>query len=45
MNWHTTIARPNELNDLLDTIRRIGGIITSSRPCAAGYSVTYVVVD
>jgi hypothetical protein len=42
MNWHTVAAAQDEFQVLLGTIRREGGVITHSRPCATGFMVTYV---
>jgi hypothetical protein len=44
MTWHTVIAAKDEFQVLLVTIRRAGGIITRSCPCAAGFRVTYVTI-
>jgi hypothetical protein len=42
MTWHTAIVHKKELDGLLGIIRRAGGKVTSSRPCPAGYCVSYV---
>ncbi len=42
MTWHTVVAADDEFQRLLRTIRTAGGVITHSRPCAAGFRVTYV---
>ena len=42
MTWHTEIIPRDKLQLVLGTIRRTGGIITRSCPCAAGFLVTYV---
>jgi hypothetical protein len=42
MTWHTEVVTCGDFHMLLSTIRRIGGVITSSCPCAAGYRVTYI---
>jgi hypothetical protein len=45
MTWHTDIVDAEHFQFLLDTVRHTGGTVTSSRPCPAGYSVTYVTLD
>jgi hypothetical protein len=45
MTWHTEIVDAEHFQRLLDTVRRTGGTVTNSRPCAAGYSVTYVTLE
>jgi len=42
MTWHTVTAAEDEFQGLLGTIRRQGGVITHSCPCATGFMVTYV---
>ena len=42
MTWHTVVAAADEFQRLLGAIRTAGGVITGSRPCAAGFRVTYV---
>jgi hypothetical protein len=42
MNWHTVVVAKDQLNQLLVTIRRLGGSVTHSLPCSVGYTVTYV---
>ena len=42
MTWHTEIVTPARLQAAFDTIRRTGGTITHSCPCAAGLVITYV---
>ena len=42
MTWHTVVAPAEEFQRLLGAIRTAGGVITRSRPCAAGIQVTYV---
>jgi hypothetical protein len=42
MTWHTVVAATEEFQRLLGTIRAAGGVITRSRPCPAGFLVTYV---
>jgi hypothetical protein len=42
VNWHTLTVAADQLSLMLETIRRAGGTITGSRPCQAGYLVTYV---
>jgi hypothetical protein len=42
MTWHTVVAARDELPVLLGSIRSTGGVITSSLPCPAGFTVTYV---
>jgi hypothetical protein len=42
MTWHSVTVRDEELRQLLDTIRRAGGVITNSRPTRGSYVVTYV---
>ena len=45
MTWHTvTVAQPH-LDQLLLTIRRAGGLITHSFPCADGYTVIYTTLE
>lgn len=41
MTWHTSIVTEGELEQLLSTIRRVGGSITHSFPCSDGYTVIY----
>jgi len=43
MTWHTEIVPEDKLQAALGTIRRTGGIITHSCPCAAGLLITYVI--
>ena len=45
MNWLTEVVSQDRLDALLCTIRRTGGIITNSCPCADGYRVSYVRFD
>jgi hypothetical protein len=45
MTWHTEVVARDLFQAMLRTIRRAGGIVTGSCPCAAGYRVTYVTVD
>jgi hypothetical protein len=42
MTWHTVVADKEEFQVLLGTIRSMGGIITRSSPCPAGFLLTYV---
>jgi len=42
MTWHCVTVRYEELRQLLESIRRSGGVITSSRPTTGSYVVTYV---
>lgn len=45
MTWHTEVVDADHLQVLLAIIRRIGGTVTRSCPCADGYSITYVTLD
>jgi len=45
MTWHTEVVPETDFQILLRTIRRIGGTITSSCPCPAGYRVTFFTID
>ena len=38
MTWHTVAAAEDEFQVLLGSIRREGGVITHSRPCATGFT-------
>jgi hypothetical protein len=42
MTWHTVVVAKDELDRLLVTIRRVGGSVTHSLPCAVGFTVTFV---
>lgn len=45
MTWHTVVAAEEELQQVLVAIRREGGIVTSSCPCAAGFTLTFVTLE
>lgn len=41
MTWHTVTVSAEQLGGLLARIRREGGTVTRSCPCAAGFEVTW----
>jgi hypothetical protein len=45
MTWHTELVTRDGFQAALGTIRRAGGTITHSCPCAAGLVITYVMVE
>ena len=42
MTWRTDLVPEKKLLTVLSTIRRAGGTVTRSFPCAAGLRITYV---
>lgn len=41
MTWHTVTVAEDDLDQLLITIRRAGGLIMHSFPTGGGYTVIY----
>jgi len=41
MTWHTATVPPDRLAPLLASIRRAGGVVTSSRPQRDGVRITW----
>ena len=41
MTWHTITVAAEQLVGMLASIRREGGTVTRSCPCAAGFEVTW----
>jgi len=45
MKWHTATVAEAHLDEFLLRIRRAGGWITHSFPCAEGYTVIYKTLE
>ncbi|MCW2780362.1 MAG: hypothetical protein JWR35_811 [Marmoricola sp.] len=45
MTWHIEVVDADHFGVMLSAIRRTGGTVTRSCPCADGYAITYVTLD
>jgi hypothetical protein len=45
MTWHNVTVAEDNMEQLLRKIRRAGGSIMHSFPCAAGYTVIYTTLE